>query len=220
MIAHPHKPVSIAIADDHALMRSALANLVKQNNYEVVFLAGNGQELLKHIDSNGLPDIILLDINMPVMDGFQTMTIIKKKYKNAKVIALSMYNDYTSIFRMSSLGINAYMFKTFEAHDILSTLDMVSKQGQWFPEQVNTKLMLAAKDDIYQKIASLKERELTFLKLACTGISYKDIASNMCVSRFTIDDYRSSLYNKFDLNNRMELVLFALKYKLVEMERS
>jgi DNA-binding NarL/FixJ family response regulator len=219
MIAPSDNPISVAIADDHALMRNALANLVKRkNNYEVIFLAENGQELLNHIASNGLPDIILLDINMPVMDGFETMAILKRKYRNAKVVALSTYNDYSSIFRMYSLGINAYLFKTFEADDILLALDMVCQNGQWFPDQVNSKLMHAAKDDVYHKIALMKERELTFLKLACTGISYKDIASNMHVSRFTIDDYRSSLYNKFDLSNRMELVLFALKYKLVEIE--
>lgn len=219
MIAPPDNPITVAIADDHALMRNALATLVKRNKkYQVTMLAGNGHELLHQIDINGLPDIILLDIKMPVLDGFETMSILKRKYVNVKVIALSMHDDYTSIFRMYSLGINGYLSKTSEADDILSTLDMVCQNGKWFSDQVNTKLTESTKDDVYHKIATLKERELSFLKLACTGMSYKEIASTMHVSRFTIDDYRSSLYNKFDLNNRMELLFFALKHKLVEIE--
>lgn len=219
MNEHLRKPITVAIADDHTLIRNALANLIKKkNNYTVIFQARNGQELLEHIDIYGLPGIILLDINMPVMDGFQTLAILRKKYKSAKVIALTAYNDHSSVFRMSAPGINAYLYKTFEPEEILSTLDIVYNTGQYFPEQVNNQIAEASKIHTYRKIASLKQKELLFLKYACTGMSYKDIASKMFVSRFTIDDYRNGLFQKFELSSRAELVMFALKHKIVEVE--
>lgn len=219
MIAPPNEPFTVAIADDHVLMRTAIANLLTtRDNYRVSIQAENGKQLLDQIDSQGLPDIILLDISMPVMDGFETMAILKKKYRNPNVVALTMYNDHTAILRMSSLGINGYLFKTFEAEEILTTLDNVKKNGRYFSETIHDKLFQVSKNDLYRKIGALRQKELSFLKYLCTGMTYNEIAAKMFLSHHTVEEYRDALFKKFELKNKAELILFALKYKLVEME--
>lgn len=219
MITPPNKPTTVAIADDHALMRTALANLLTtRDNYKISIQAENGKQLLDQIDIQGLPDIILLDISMPVMDGFETMMMLKKKYKDPKVIALTMYNNQSAISRMALLGVKGYMFKTLEAGEILLTLNAVLKNGVYFPEEINNQLHLASGNSLYRKIASLKQRELTFLKYACTGMTYNEIAAKMYLSHHTVEEYRDALFKKFELKNKAELILFILKYKLVEIE--
>ncbi len=219
MITPPDKPATVAIADDHALMRTALANLLTtRDNYKVSIQAENGKQLLDQIDSQGLPDIILLDISMPVMDGFETMAILKKKYRNPNVVAITTYNDHTAILRMTSLGINGYLFKTFEPEEILTTLDIVKKNGRYFSEAIHDKLLQASKNDLYRKIGTIRQKELTFLKYLCTGMTYNEIAAKMYLSHYTVEEYRDALFKKFELKNKAELILFALKYKLVEME--
>ena len=220
MIAPSGETFTVAIVDDHVLMRTALANLLATHgNYKVSIRAENGKQLLDQVDSLGLPDIILLDINMPVMDGFETMAVLKKRFKNPNVVALSMYNDHTAILRMVSLGINGYLLKTSEAEEILMALDIVKTNGQYFSNTVNAKLFEASKNDLYRKITSLRQKELTFLKHLCTGITYNEIAAKMYLSHHTVEEYRDTLFQKFAIRNKTELVLFALKHKLVEIEQ-
>lgn len=216
----PNKTFTIAIADDHVLMRNALVHLLNTtNHYKVTIQSGNGKQLLDQIDSQGLPDIILLDISMPVMDGFETIAILKKKYRNTCVVAITAYHDHTSILRMISLGVNGYLFKTAEPEEILTTLDAVKRNGQYFSQAVYEKLFQASKDgDLYRKIGTIKQNELTFLKYLCTGIPYNEIAAKMHRSHYTVEDYRNALFQRFGFKNKAELILFALKHKLVDME--
>ncbi len=219
MIAPVSEPVTVAIADDHTLMRTALANLLtSRNEYKVSIQAENGKQLLDQIDSHGLPDIILLDISIPVMDGFETMALLKKKYRNPNVVAITTYSDHTAILRMSSLGINGYLFKTFEPEEILITLDFVKRNGRYFSAAVHDKLFQASKNDLYRKIGTIKPKELSFLKYLCTGMTYNEIAAKMYLSHHTVEEYRDALFQKFELKNKAELILFALKYRLVELE--
>ena len=220
MIAPSGETFTLAIVHYHVLMILAIVNLLTtHNNYSVSIQAENGKQLLDQVDSLGLPDIILLDINMPVMDGFETMAVLKKRFKNPNVVALSMYNDHTAILRMVSLGINGYLLKTSEAEEILMALDIVKTNGQYFSNTVNAKLFEASKNDLYRKITSLRQKELTFLKHLCTGITYNEIAAKMYLSHHTVEEYRDTLFQKFAIRNKTELVWFALKHKLVEIEQ-
>ena len=217
MIAPIGKITTVAIADDHTLMRTALSTLIATtSNYKVCILAQNGKDLLEQLDLAGLPDIILLDISMPVMDGFETMSLLKKKYKDPNVIALTMHDGQDTILKMSMLGVKGYILKTQEAEDILCTLDAVVNNEQFFSKEITKKLRLASTDSLYHKIASLKTTELIFLKLLCSGMTYGEVAANMHVSYYTIKDYSKALFEKFDLKSKTELILFAIKNHLNE----
>ncbi len=218
MITPAEQITTVAIADDHTLMRTGLVSLIANTpHYRICIQAENGKDLLDQIDRVGLPDIILLDISMPVMDGFETMTLLKKKYANPKVIALTMHDHPDTIFKMSLLGVKGYVLKTEADEDLLCTLDAVAGGGQYFPEKVNEKLRLTSAGSLYRKKVSLKENELTFLKLLCVGMTYGEIADKMHVSYYTIKDYSRALFGKFELKSKAELILFAIRYKLVEM---
>src|SRR5690606_10999397 len=114
--------------------------------------------------------------------------------------------------------INGYLFKTFEPEEILTTLDFVKKNGRYFSEAIHDKLLQASKDDLYRKIGTIRQKELSFLKYLCTGMTYNEIAAKMYLSHHTVEEYRDVLFKKFQLKNKAELILFALKYKLVEQE--
>lgn len=211
------KITTVAIADDHTLMRTALTSLVASNhNYKVCIQARNGKDLLEQIEHTGLPDVILLDISMPVMDGFKTMTVLKEKYRDPNVIVLTMHDNQDTIFKMSLLGVKGYVLKTQAEEDVLRTLDAVAGNKSFFSKEINDKLRLASTDPLYRKITSLKKKDLTFLKLLCGGMNYGKIAGKMNVSYYTIKDYSNALFEKFELNNKTDLILFAIKHKLIE----
>src|SRR5690606_9928016 len=124
--------------------------------------AGNGKELLEKMSESRAPDIILLDINMPVMNGFETMAALNRIIGNPKVIALTAFNDEVSVFRLYKSGIYAYILKTFEPHEFFVALDAVAANGTYFPELVQNKLTNASKNEISKTVGSLNERELLF----------------------------------------------------------
>lgn len=221
MITPSGKPVTVAIADDHTLIRSALVSLIVSGNshYKVCIQAENGKELLEELDRVGLTDIILLDISMPVMDGFETMIMLKKKYRHPNVIAITVHYHQEAILKMSLLGVKGYVLKTQAAEDLFCTLDAVAVNEPYFSEAINEKLHLASASNLHRGIASLKERERTFLKHLCTGMTYKEVAAAMNISPYTVEDYRDALFKKFEIKSKTELVLFALKYKIVEQKR-
>ncbi|MCC6286663.1 MAG: response regulator transcription factor [Chitinophagaceae bacterium] len=212
-------PVSIAIADDHPLMRMALAELIgKFEKYRVSIIAHNGNALIEEINKTIVPDIVVLDLNMPDMDGFETLTLIRKKFKKTRVLILTINTDYPTLLRVVTMGANGYVSKNAEPEEILTALDQVIVHGQYFPDFMSERLSAMNKSEIHKIISSITPKEFTFLKYACTGMSYKDISAKMHVGRFTVDDYRNSLYQKLKIDNRAELILFALKHKLVEVE--
>lgn len=219
MIAPADQITTVAIADDHTLMRTGLVSLIAQtHHYRICIQAENGKDLLEQMDRAGLTDIILLDISMPVMDGFETMMLLKKKYRNPKVIALTMHDHPDTIFKMSALGVKGYVLKTQADEDLICALDAVAGGEQYFSGKVNEQLRLAPAGSVYRKKATLKEKERTFLKLLCSGMTYGEVADKMHVSYYTVKDYSKALFQKFELKSKTELILFSIKHKLVELE--
>ena len=218
MIAPNDKTFTVAIADDHALMRMAVASLISRTGkYRVCIEAENGKALLEQLDRSGLPDIILLDISMPVLDGFETMDLLSKKYHDPNVIAFTMHAKYGDILRMTTLGIKGYVLKTQLAEELFCALDFVTAGGQYFPEEIEKKLQFASGNALYLTIAALKENELTFLKYLCKGMTYGEIAAQMYISYHTVKDYSNGLFQKFGVNSKIALILFALKYGIVDV---
>ncbi|WP_317171635.1 response regulator transcription factor [Spirosoma profusum] len=210
--------IKIALADDHVALRNGLALLIKMLGYTVLFEGSNGKELIQSLNNDNLPDVILMDINMPQMDGFATTDWLKKHHPTIKVLALSMYDDEGAIIRMLKSGARGYLLKSAEADDLRRAIDNVYAKGFHYSEMVTGTLFRANyQDEDAGKVANLSDRELHFLKLASTELTYKEIADEMYVSPRTVDGYRETLFEKLDVKSRIGLVLFAIKNRIVHI---
>ncbi len=214
-----NKIVKVAIADDHTLLRNALAKLINSfGNYTILFEAGNGQELREAIQKHHVPDIVLLDVNMPGMDGFETTQWLNKNYPFIQILCLSMLSDEKSIIKMFRLGAKGYLLKNTEPEELKAALDSLANKTVYLSEYVSGKLVSGLqKDDSGLKDVILNEKEREFLRWTCSELSYKDIAGKLFVSPRTVDDYRQSLFNKLKVNSRVGLVMYAIKNGIVEL---
>jgi DNA-binding NarL/FixJ family response regulator len=214
-----HKPIQVAIADDHILLRKALAKLVASfEDYAVLFEADNGKEIKKKINEHLVPDLVLLDVNMPEMDGFETAAWLNKNYPRIKVLALSMFSDERTIIRMLRQGARGYVMKNIDPEELRKALDSVMKKNFYLSEEISGKIIsgLHKDADRVEEPPSLTQREKDFLKLICSEITYKDIAAKMFVSPRTVDEYRNSLFEKLKVKSRVGLVMYAMRNGLVE----
>jgi DNA-binding NarL/FixJ family response regulator len=216
----PTNKVDIVLVDDHALLRNGLAGLVNSfSNYRVAYEAGNGKALIDQINKRPLPEIILLDINMPVMDGYETCTWLKNNHPEIKVLALSMYENENAIIRMFKAGAKGYILKDCEPRELYTALNELVEKGFYYSEMVTGKLIhninTLGEDAQANNIPKLNERESMFLKYACTELTYKEIADKMNVSPRTIDGYRDDLFEKLGLKTRVGLVMYAIKNGIV-----
>jgi DNA-binding NarL/FixJ family response regulator len=214
---------TIALADDHVLLRKGLADLVSKQGYTVLFQADNGEEFLDKLKTNPEPDIVLLDINMPKKDGYETALWLKRNKPGIKVLALSMYDDEKAIIRMLKNGARGYILKDAEPSDLKAAIESVLTRGFHYSEMVTGKLIhsinaMSEEDSEIKSTLGLSEKEITFLKLAATELTYKEIAEQMHLSPRTIDGYRDELFEKLDLKSRVGLVLFAIKNGIVNIQ--
>lgn len=214
------KKHSVVIVDDHLLFAQSLQGLVNTfEDFEVLYHVKNGSELIKKLlESENVPDIILLDINMPVMNGFETMEWIKENRPSIQVLALSMEDHEETIIKMLRLGAKGYLLKDIHPEIFYKALNEVITNGIYYSERVATTLLNSLHGGNEKDVPNgkpLKDTELMFLKLACTEMTYKEIAQEMCLSPKTIDGYRESLFKHFKVKSRIGLVLYAIRNNLV-----
>lgn len=214
----------IALVDDHTLLRNGLAALVNSfEGYSVLFEASNGKDFIKQLESFPAPDIVLLDITMPEMNGVETAEWIKKNLPLAKVLVLSVMDIDTIIISMLKRGARGYILKDSKPSVFKQALDSVRDTGFYMNELVSNKMLnyVTMKDDDQMQhvslISDLSENELTFLQLVCTEMTYKEIALKMELSPRTIDNYRDELLKKLKVQSRTGLVIFAIKYGLYKL---
>lgn len=213
------KKYTIAIVDDHLLFAQSLEALVSSfKDYEVIFHATNGKNFIEALKKSQVkPDVVLLDINMPVMNGLETMTWIKNTYPEMKTIALSMDDSEETIIKMLRLGAKGYLLKDIHPDIFKKAISDVIEKGFYYSDRItNTLLDTLDRKEKDQEI-KLKDREIEFLKLACTEKTYKEIAGVMFLSPKTIDGYRENLFDKLDVKSRIGLVLYAIKHKVIEV---
>jgi DNA-binding NarL/FixJ family response regulator len=210
--------IKIALVDDHRLFRSGIAALI--NNfpaYSVLFEAGDGEELTRKISPKLKPDIILLDINMPRKDGVATARWLRDLYPDVHIIVLSMFEDPDKVLSMIKLGVKGYLLKDAEPDEFKEALDKVAQNEVYYPPFI-TKLLISNYNHKPPVNGSfLNSREIEFLKLASTELTYKEIADKMCISARTVDGYRDQLFEKLQIKSRVGLVLYALKNKLIDL---
>jgi two-component system invasion response regulator UvrY len=211
----------VALVDDHELLRTGLAAIINSfEGFKVVIEANNGQQFIEKVKTKTPPDIVLLDITMPVMDGYETSSWIKSNLPQTKVLVLSMLENDTAIIRMLKNGARGYILKDSKPKVFKDALDSIRDSGYFINELVSNKLMhYINHEEVFDSDAfalnNLSENEVTFLKWICTEKTYKEIADEMCLSPRTIDTYRDNLFKKLDVKTRVGLAIFAIKNSIV-----
>ncbi|MFT4023712.1 MAG: response regulator transcription factor [Flavihumibacter sp.] len=215
----------VVLVEDHTLMRKGLAKTVQGfEAYTVQFEAANGRELMEWLDPAHLPDLVLMDINMPEMDGYSTTSWLKRTFPDIRTLALSAYDTENAIVRMFKAGARGYIMKYCDPADLKKAMDALIQKGYYYSEIITGRLIhtISHYDDMEacgngNPLSVLNDREMEFLRLACTEMTYKEIASKMYLSPRTIDGYRDSLFDKLQLKTRVGLVTFAIRNGLVNV---
>ena len=213
---------SIVLVDDHILLRNGLANLLRERHYNVLFEADNGKQFIEKLKDSPLPQVVLMDINMPLMNGYETTLWLKKNRSSVKVLTLSMLDDEIAIIRMFKNGAHGYILKDCHPDDLEAAIRSVLEKGFYQSEAISGKLIhainhLDEKNNADNLTTQLNEKETEFLKWACTDLSYKEIAEKMGVSPRTIDSYRDQLQEKLECKGRIGLAMWAIKNGIVTM---
>jgi DNA-binding NarL/FixJ family response regulator len=209
-------PLQIVIVDDHRLFRSGIASLISNlPQYKILFEAGDGAELTGKLTPKLKPDILLLDINMPRKDGIETAQWIRSNYPDVKIIVLSMFEDAEKVLQMIKIGVKGYLLKDAEPAEFELALAKVADGDVYYPEFVTKHLIHNFNQQA--EMVKLNSREIEFLKLAGSELTYKEIADQMCISARTVDGYRDQLFEKLQIKSRVGLVLYAIKNKLIEL---
>ncbi|XMO86416.1 response regulator transcription factor [Algibacter sp. AS12] len=209
----------VAVVDDFQLLAQAMSTLVNSfKNFQVCYSCNNGKEIIEKLDASlKQPDIILMDVNMPVLNGIHATKYIKDKYPNIKVIAISVENKINDVLQMLEAGAKSYLLKDIEKSTLEIALTETINKGYYYTEHVS-KILVDALHNQEKNMTVLKEREIEFLNYACTDKTYKEIADKMFLSPKTVDGYRDALFTKFKVRNRIGLVLYAIRNKLFNPE--
>jgi len=205
---------SVVVVDDHVLLSQAIGGLVQGfKEFNVLYVCKNGAELLTKLkeDPKNIPDLVLMDIKMPILNGIETTEKLKIEYPDIKVLALSIEEDEYTILKMLRAGAKGYLMKDTKKDILEKALLEVITKGQYYSNTVSQILIESLKKNTDTEI---KDRELEFIKLACTEMNYKEIAEIMFCSYKTVEGYRDSLYKKLGLKNRIGLVLFAIHHNI------
>ncbi|MGG5208764.1 response regulator [Chryseobacterium sp. MIQD13] len=205
---------TIVIVDDHVLIAKALEGIIDNfNEFEVIYVCENGKDLIQKFEDKGqIPDIVLLDISMPIMDGFETAAWLTQNHPAIKVMALSMQGDDNSVIKMIKNGAKGYLLKNTHPKDLENALTKLNSDGFFYPEWAS-KIIFSNlnKDKETENTVRISDREREFLKYTVTELSYKEIADKMCCSPRTVESYRDQLCDKLDLKTRVGLAVFAIK---------
>lgn len=214
-------PKYVALVDDHTMFRKGLAVLINLfPNYKVLLDVANGREFIDHLQSGRLPDIVLLDIHMPVMDGYATAAWLRANHPDIRVLALSTMDSDTTIIKMIHQGARGYILKDADPKELQVAFEEILAKGYYYNEILTRKVIQSIHQsgpDNSSAFPKLTDRETEFLKHACSEKNYQQIANEMYVSERTVDGYRESLFKKFNVTNRVGLVLYAIKNQLVQL---
>lgn len=203
--------IKLALVDDHSLFRKGLQSLLEdEEDFEVILESSNPQSFLESLEELSVkPDIILCDIKMPAMLGYELTEILTEKYPTIKVLALSMYADEGSIIKMISSGASGYILKGSDPWELVQAVRAIQRDGVYLNEQGTIALMNKFKNvDSY----NLTDLDREFLINCCSEMSYKEIAEKMEVSERTVHGYRDKLFPVIKVKNRIGAVLFAIKH--------
>ncbi len=214
--------ITIGMVDDHILLRNALATLI--NGFDecmVTIQANNGQEFIDQLDTQEPPDVVLMDLNMPVLDGLETSVYLREKYPRMHVLMLTMYDSELTLIRLLQAGVKGFLKKDIEPSELKFAIHSVMQSGYYYSTQTAGRLANLfrnnVKDNQRLRNAMLDEQEITFLKLACTDLTYKEIAQSMKLTPRSVDGLRDHLFLKLDVKSRVGLAMVAIRHGVVSL---
>lgn len=210
------KKLKVLICDDHQIIADGLKSLVNSiEGFEVATTANNGKEVLEILKVLSV-DIILMDIDMPVMNGLDATALIKKDYNNIKVVILSVHSEKGMIKNLIELGVDGYLLKNCSRDELESAIRHVWNGGEYFSSGV-TQSLLKKDDELLKDLnIDITKREIEILKLIASGLTNKEIGKKLFISHRTVDTHRTNLMRKLDVKNIAGLVSFAMKQGLLD----
>ncbi len=210
------QPYKLILADDHILLRDALTNLI--NNFEeftVIARAGDGTEIIQEIENGCKPDIVLMDLNMPNMDGYETAKWLTQNHPEIKIVILTMYDTEIALIRLLQAGVNGFLKKDIHPAELKNALLTVATGEYYYSNHTTFKIASLFRNHSTLEKSILNETEINFLKLASTDMTYKEIAQAMRLTPRNIDAYRDSLFTKLNVKSRVGMAIYAIKNGIV-----
>lgn len=211
--------IKIGLVDDHILIREALADIIKSfDEFDISIMASNGKDLIDNLNKTNIPEILLLDLSMPVMDGHDAAQWLTKNYPQIKILVLTMY-DAESLMHLIKSGVRGFIKKDASPAELRYALQCVHINGTYCSNTVTGRLFNLMKDRGNKNSAwgsvILNENEISFLKLASSEMTYKEIAQILDISPRTVDNYRDALFIKLSVKSRVGLAMYAVKSGIV-----
>lgn len=208
---------SVVVVDDHTLLSQAIEGMVNTfDKFKVLYTCKNGKEVEEKFlaSPKNIPDLVLVDVNMPVMNGIETTEWIVNNYPQVHVMALSVEDADGTILKMLKAGAVGYLLKDTKKEILEKALLEMMDNGFYHTKNVTTLLLDSVSGKNSRNNLAFKDNEIIFMKLACSELTYKEIAEKMFLSPKTIDGYRDSLFTKLNVRNRVGLVMYAIKNKI------
>jgi DNA-binding NarL/FixJ family response regulator len=214
--------IKIGLADDHVLLRDALATLIDGfGNCEVILLASNGEQLIEKIRAGQVPDVLILDLNMPKLSGWEVANWIHENHQEMSVLMLTMYDSELSLIRLLQAGVKGFLKKDIHPDELKQAIQTVRDTGYYYSNYTSSRIaqLFRVNDEgkmVLQKNL-LSEQELSFLKLACSEMTYKEVAQEMKLNPRAVDGLRDQLFVKLDIKSRVGLAIFAIRHGIVSI---
>jgi DNA-binding NarL/FixJ family response regulator len=213
--------IQLALVDDHEITRKGIRSIIELNkDIKVVLEASNGKDLLDRLSKISPPEIVILDIQMPVMNGFDTVKALQAKYPEIKIIVFSLILEEDTIINMISSGASAYISKNADPSSLARAVITVHSKGFYLCDQVKKEYFRKStgkKRGGFNGKLHITPKEIEFIKLAATNLNYKEIAEIMELSPKTVENYRDSLFLKLEIKNRAALVFYGLKNGMISI---
>jgi two-component system, NarL family, invasion response regulator UvrY len=215
-------PTKIGLVDDHILLRDALVTVIKSfDDFSISLVADNGKEFIQKLNQVTKPEILLLDLNMPEMDGHETIHWIKKNHPDIKILILTMY-DADSLIHLIKEGVKGFLKKDVLPGELRHALQSINENGTYCSHSVTSRLFNLMQNQGSKFSAwgttILSEHEITFLKFVATEMTYKEVAQKMNISPRTVDNYRDALFLKLNIKSRVGLAMYAVKTGIVTVK--
>jgi two-component system, NarL family, invasion response regulator UvrY len=216
------KPImKIAFADDQPIVREGIRSTIARHNYlSIIIEAKNGRELLDAIErAPELPDVCILDINMPVMNGFDTIEELKRRWPEMGVLVFTVFKNEWQLMRMMYYGANGYLLKSSGTDELCRAIVAVANNGLYYTDSEAMFLLKAIRNN-QKPLPRITPKEMELLTHSCSELTYQEIAEKLNTSLPSIDGFRASLFKKLKISSRVGMVLFAVQFGLVSLNTS